>query len=61
MKIHLKPDESRRIALCGIFPGSAFRLVRDFGKLSHDEVASVCKVCLMVFERNHGHPGVVDS
>ena len=46
-RIHLKKDASKRLALCGIFTRENFKLVGELPKLSNEEQAGICKVCLM--------------
>ena len=49
-RIHLKFNPSRRLTLCGIFPGTSFKLVEELRTLSKDDRDFVCRVCLMIAE-----------
>jgi hypothetical protein len=45
-KTHLKVYVSQRLALCGIFPRDAFKLVGELPELREEESTNICKVCL---------------
>jgi hypothetical protein len=52
VRLHLKKDASARLALCGIFPQENFKLVGELPKLSKEEQAALCKVCLKAVEHS---------
>jgi hypothetical protein len=47
-RIHLKRDDSLRLALCGVFPRESFMLVKQMPELDGEELGSLCKICLAV-------------